>query len=117
MNKEEFRNLFEHALEVAAQNAEKKLGHPVPRQFEIEMHSLSPRTRILKREEVLDEIYLGPDLFFRIIDISVCRVSEDISTIYIVVSGRTPGTLDQTWNQPPGSGPFKQVLADDVKET
>ncbi len=64
MNKEEFRNLFEHALEVAAQNAEKKLGHPVPQQFEIEMHSLSPRTRILKREEVLDEIYLGPDLFF-----------------------------------------------------
>ena len=117
MSKEEFKTLFEHALEVAAQNAERKLGRPVPRQFEIEMHGLAPETRILKAEEALDEIYLGSDRFYRIIDISVCRVSKDVSTVFMVVSGHAPGTLKQTWNQPPGSGPFKQVLADEVKVT
>ncbi len=112
MNKEEFKNLFEHALEVAAQNAEKKLGRPVPRQFEIAFGGFS---RILRKEDAFEEIYLGPDRFYRIIDISVCRVSKEVSTVYMVVSGHTPGTLNETWNQPPGSGPFKQVLADKVE--
>src|SRR5437867_1621855 len=112
MSKAEFKNLFEHALDVAAQNAEKKLGRPVPRQFEIAMGGFS---RILRKEDVFEEIYLGPGRFYRIIDISVCRVSKDLSTVYMVVSGHAPGPLDQTWNQPPGSGPFKQVLANEVK--
>ncbi len=117
MSKEEFKNLFEHALDVAAQNAEKKLGRPVTRRFEIEMHGLAPHSRVLNKDQVFDKIYLGPDRFYRIIDVSVCRISKDVSTIYMVVSGHRPGTLSQTWNQPPGSGPFKQVLADEVKET
>ena len=117
MSKEEFKFLFERALEVAAQNAEKKLGRPVPRQFEIEMHGLAPKSRILKREDVFEEIYLGPDRFYRIIDVSVSRVSKNVSTVYMVISGHAPGPLNQTWNHPPGSGPFKQVLADEVKTT
>ena len=115
MSKEEFKALFEHALEVAAENAEKKLGCPVPRKFEIEMHGLSPHVRILRKDDAFEEIYLGPDRFFRVIDLSVCRVAEEASTVYMVISGHTPGSLNQTWNQPPGSGPFKQVLADKVK--
>lgn len=117
MSKEEFKTLFEHALEVAAQNAEKKLGHPVPRRFEIETHGLAPQPRVLKKDDACEEIYLGPDRFYRIIDISVCCVSKDVSTVYMVVSGHPPGALNQTWNQPPGNGPFKQVLADEVKVT
>ena len=115
MSKEEFKTLFEHALEVAAQNAEKKLGRPVPRQFAIAMGGLAPKTRILSKEVTLEKIYLGPDKFYRIIDVSVCRVSKDVSSVYLVISGHTPCSLDQTWNQPPGSGPFKQVLADKVE--
>jgi len=115
MSKEEFKTLFEHALETAARNAEKELGRAVPRQFEIEMGGLAPHSRIMSKEAILEEIYLGPDQFYRIIDISVCRVSKDVSTVYMVVSGHTPGPLNRTWNQPSGSGPFKQVLADKVE--
>ena len=114
MSKEEFKTLFEHALEVAAQNAEKKLGRPVPRQFDFAMGGLGPNSRLLKKDEAFEEIYLGPDRFYRIIDLSVCRVSKDACTVYMVISGHTPGPLSQTWNQPAGSGPFKQVLADEV---
>jgi hypothetical protein len=115
MTKEEFKTLFEHALETAAQNAEKKLGRPVPRQFEIEMHGLAPHSRILQKDDALDEIYIGPDRFYRIIDISVRRVSKDVCTVFMGISGHTPGALSQTWNQPPGSGPFKQVFTDKME--
>jgi hypothetical protein len=116
MNKQEFKTLFEQALEVAAKNAEAKLGHPVPRAFEIEMHGLAPHPRLLKKDDAFEEIYLGPDRFYRIIDLVVRRVSKDVCTIFMGISGHPPGSLNQTWNQPPGSGPFKQVLADEVKE-
>lgn len=115
MSNDEFKDLFERALEVAAQNAERKLGCPVPREFEIEMHGLAPNPRILRKEDTLEEIYLGPDHFYRIIEVAVRRISADVTTVFIGISGHTPGPLNQTWNQPAGSGPFKQVLANEVK--
>lgn len=117
MTKDEFRVLFENALEIAAQNAEKKVGHPISRNFEIELHGRSPKTRILGKEDTLDEIYLGPDRFFRIIDVAVRQISNTASTVFVGISGHPPGTWDETWNQPTGSGPFKQVLAENVSVT
>jgi len=117
VTKEEFRALFESALETAAQNAEKKLGRSVPRSFEIEMHAFAPHSRLLTTEAAFEEIYLGADRFYRIIDLAVRRVSADISTVFICVSGHEPGSFDQTWNQPAGSGPFKQLLSDKIEVT
>jgi hypothetical protein len=112
MTREEFKALFERALDIAAENAEKELGRPVPRSFEIELHGgRHPHPRIVKKDDAFEAIYLGPDRFFRVIDISVMRVSNDVSTVYMVVSAHEPSTWDRTWNQPPGSGPFKQVFA------
>ena len=115
MRKEDFKVLFEQSLEVAAENAEKKLGRSVPRRFEIELHGLAPHPRMLGKDDAFEEIFLGPDRFYRIIDLAVARVSRDASIVFVRISGHAPGPLNQTWNQPPGSGPFKQVLADEVK--
>jgi hypothetical protein len=115
MSREEFKILFDQALEAAAQNAEKKLGRPVPRQFEIELHGLAPHSRILARDLAFEQVYINPNQFYRVIDVSLRRVSKDMSTVCMVISGHTPGPLSQTWNQPPGSGPFKQVLANEVE--
>lgn len=117
MTKNEFGVLFDDALEVAARNAEKKLGRPVPRIFEIEMHGLAPHSRRLMKNQALDEIYLAADRFYRIIDLAVRRINKDVSMVFMRVSGHEPGTFSQTWNQPPGSGPFKQLLADDIEVT
>ena len=114
MTKEEFKALFDHALEVAAENAERKLGRSVPHRFEIEMHGLTPHSRVLRKDEAFEEIYLGPDHFYRIIDLAVRRVSKEVCTVFMRISGHTPGPLNQTWNQPPGNGPFKQVVAAEV---
>jgi len=114
MTKEEFRLLFERALEIATENAEKQVGWLVPRSFEIEMHGVGPHPKIMKKDDAFEAIYLGPDRFYRIIDVSVFRVSKDVSTVFIRISGHSPGSLNETWNQPPGSGPFKQLLATKV---
>jgi len=115
MTKEEFRKLFESALEVAAKNAETKLGSSVARRFEIELHGLAPHPRLREKDEAFEAIYLGTDRFYRIIDLVVSRVSKDTSTVFMSISGHPPGPLNQTWNEPSGSGPFKQVLADKVE--
>lgn len=117
MTKERFRALFEHALEVAAQNAETRLGRPVPRRFVIEFHGLAPHSRMLTPDDAFGEIYLGPELFFRIIDIAVKSVTKEACVVFMAISGHAPGPLTQTWNQPPGNGPFKQVLSAEVKLT
>ena len=114
MTKDEFRTLYERALDVAAQNAEAKLRCSVPRNFQIELHGGAPSARTLSKDEAFEEIYLGPDSFYRVIDLSVCRVEHGLSIVYMVISGHRPGPLDQTWNQPPGNGPFKQVLASEI---
>ncbi len=114
MTEEEFRLLFERALEIATENAEKQMGWLVPRSFGIEMLGVGPHPKTMKKDDAFEAIYLGPDRFYRIIDVSVFRVSKDVSTVFIRISGHSPGSLNETWNQPPGSGPFKQLLATKV---
>jgi len=52
--------------------------------------------------------------FFRVINVAVRRVSKDAAVVFMGISGHAPTSFDQTWNQPPGSGPFKQVLSDEI---
>ncbi len=115
MTKEQFKTLFESALEIAAKNAEMKLGRSVPRNFEIQLHGSAPQQKLLTKDGAFEAIYLGPDRFYRVIDLAVSSVSNHISTVFMCLSGHQPGTLEQTWDQPPGSDPFKQLLADEVK--
>lgn len=115
MTKDEFKALFDRALELAAENAEKKLGRPIPRKFEIEMHGFAPHPRTLQKNDALEAIYLGPDRFYRIVDVAVTRVSKDKSIVFMRISGHELGPMNKTWNQPIGSGPFKQLLPDEVK--
>jgi len=60
-------------------------------------------------DEVLEELYLGPDKFFRIVDVAVLRVLRDRCVVFVRVSGHPPASFADTWNQPKGSGPFKQL--------
>jgi hypothetical protein len=115
MTKEEFKTLFERALEVAARNAETKLGRAVPRSIEIELRGLPPHPNILTVDEAVDKIYIGPDRFFLIINVGVIRVSPNTCTVVLGPSGHAPGEFGRTWNQPVGTGPFQQVIYDEIK--
>jgi len=107
----EFRGLLLSALEIAIQRAEKRLGRSVPRRIEIEFHGLAPSSRTMTVDDVLEALYLGPDTFFRIVDVAVLRALQDRCVVFMCVSVHKPGSFSETWNQPQGSGPFKQLDA------
>jgi hypothetical protein len=115
ITKREFSELFDRALEVAADNAALKLRCPVPRNFEIEMHALTDHPRLLTKDGALESLYIGPDWFYRVIDVSVIGVGSDVCRVFVCVSGHAPAPLNESWNQPPGSGPFKQLLAQEIR--
>jgi hypothetical protein len=115
MTKEEFRDLLLQALEVATQNAEKQLGRSVPRRVDIEFHGFASHSRMMTPDEAVDVLYLGPGTFYRIVDVAVLRVLADRCIVFMRVSGHKPATFSKTWNQPEGSGPFKQLMANPIK--
>lgn len=114
MTKNEFRRLFLQSLEAAAENAEVRLGRPVPRSFDIELHAAGASGRTMSVGQALDLIYLGSERFYKIIDVAIRRVLSGKSVAFVRVSGHPPAPFSQTWD-PAGLGPFKQILAEKIE--
>lgn len=123
MTKDEFSQLFQQALETAAQNAERVLQRQIPRQFAILFHGASHSGQVysgqqLTVETALESLYLGADRMYRIIDVVVQEIDGDLTKVFVRPSGHPPVTsLEETWNQPSGMGPFKQIMALKIKVT
>lgn len=66
-------------------------------------------------DQALDEIYLGRDRFYRIIDVAIRRLLPGQSIAFVRVSGHTPGAFSQTWD-PSDLGPFKQIEAQTIEQ-
>jgi hypothetical protein len=115
MIKQEFQQRFEAALEAAVQNAERQLHRSVSRQLHIRLYDADHAGDLLTVNQATDALYVGENLFYRIIDLAVIEVSSQITVLFVRVSGHAPSTFEQTWNDPPGSGPFKQLLAKTIK--
>jgi hypothetical protein len=114
MTKETFRGLFQAALEAAASNADEQLGRRVSRNFRIRFGEPKARPWI-DPDTALDRLYLGANRFYLIIDVAVVEAAGDWTAVYVRPSGHRPGSFEQTWNDPPGSGPFKQLVTGTIK--
>ena len=115
MTKNEFRRLFLQALSTAAENADTRLGHSVPRSFAIELHAPTSAGRTLTVDQALDQIYLEKDRFYRIIDVAIRALLPKKSVAFVRVSGDPPAVFSQTWD-PSHLGPFKQIIADTIEQ-
>jgi hypothetical protein len=115
MTKDGFRRLFLQALNVAAENAETRFGRRVPRSFVIELHAPESSGQTITVDQALDQIYLGTDRFYRIIDVAIQRVLPRKSVAFVRVSGHLPAPFSQTWD-PSNLGPFKQIIADTIEQ-
>ena len=109
MNKQEFSQLFANAVEIAIQNAEKRLGFKLPRSYQIQLYGAGSSGLLLEPACALDRLYLSEDKFYRIIDVALVKVSKQSVTVFVRVSRHKPASFAQTWNKPLGSGPFKQM--------
>ncbi len=115
MNKQEFAQLFANALETAVQNGEKKLRSPLPRDYQIRLYGAGCSGALLDPACVLERLYLGEDKFYRIIDVAVVKASKQFVTVFVRPSGHKPAPFAQTWNNPSGNGPFKQLLVEKIE--
>lgn len=115
MNKQEFWQLFLKALNEAAVNAEHRFGIPINRSFEIELHGAGYKGACITPKEALDALFIDNEHFYRIIDVAVIEIHATKTHVFVRVSAHKPGAFAETWNQPPGIGPFKQILAENVR--
>jgi hypothetical protein len=115
MTKDEFRKLFLKALNNAAANAEARFHRPVPRSFLVELHAPSSQGQTLSVDRAVDDLYLGSDRFYRIIDVAIRRLSRREAIAFVRVSGHPPVPFSQTW-APADLGPFKQVIPQPIEQ-
>jgi hypothetical protein len=115
VTKADFYELFLKALGRAAENAEGELNRPISRNFKIELHGLGHSGVLFKPDDAVDVIYLGPDQFFRTIDVVVTEVTPTSTTAFVRISGHTPCEFGKTWN-PEDLGPFKQLIAMNIRQ-
>jgi hypothetical protein len=115
MTLDEFAKLFQDALNTALKNAEERLHRKLPPDLKVMLHGAGHSGDLLDPVAATKALYLGEDKFYRIIDVSVIRVSAKGTTVFVRASSHRPGSFEQTWNNPPGSGPFKQLIAKDIE--
>jgi hypothetical protein len=115
MNAHEFGVLFSTKLDEAVRLAETSLGKPIARNFMILRESPKSDGRRISVDQAISELFLSDEKFFRIIDLAVVEVSATTTWVWVRESGHAPGSFDQTWNQPPGSGPFKQLISGQIR--
>jgi hypothetical protein len=107
----EFTSLLLLVLEDASDSAEVQFQVPIARNFVVELHGSEHAGVPMSTDEAARAVYLGPDIFYRLIDVGVKGTDGKSTTIFMRVSDYPPGPFEKTWNQPPGRGPFKQVMA------
>lgn len=115
MTFDEFIGLFQSALDTAIKNAERLLQRKLPQEMKIILHGAGHTGDVMDSLSAAKKLYLGEDRFYRIIDVSVIRLNPNAVTIFVRASSHTPGTFSETWNSPPGSGPFKQLIAKEIE--
>ena len=117
MSFDEFYQLFQNALHTAIKNAEKQLHRKLPSGVKIVLHGAGHSGDLMDPLAAAKKVYIGEDRFYRIIDVSVIEVSirKKECTIFVRASSHAPSGFDQTWNNPPGNGPFKQLIAKEIK--
>jgi hypothetical protein len=111
-SKEDFGILFRNTLEQAIQVVERALGHSISRNVVIRLHGAGKGGAAMSLEDAIYQLYLAPDRFYRIIDVGVFRVTNDVTEVFVRASEHAPGPWESTWNRPIGMGPFKVIVFD-----
>jgi hypothetical protein len=111
MNRESFKKVFEEAIEKAILAQEEIQNRQLPRNFEVQFYGMDVSGEIIDVDLATDLLYIGEDEFVYLVDIAALGANSKVTRFFVRVSGYPPkATFEETYNDPPGSGPFKQVI-------
>src|SRR5262245_25234681 len=111
MDKDEFRQLFVCTVHRAFEAVQKQIEILPSADFEIELHGGGVSGEIVSQDRAVDIMYLGAKKFYRVIDVGVKSVdSNNRVRVFVGISSHQPSSFDDTWNDPPGNGPFKVIV-------
>jgi len=105
MDNLEFQRLFAACLDEALRREEPEPSAQ-PRRITVELHGAGLGGEELTVEVAASRLYLGPDTFYRIIDIGLLETSEGGIWFFVRPSDHRPGPWEETWD-PSFKGPFK----------
>ena len=108
MDKIEFSKLLSQTLDVAAKRAELRTSRSIPRAFKIQLYLGIHQGELIDPPEAESALYLGPDKFYKIIDVCVRAVRADTTIVFVRPSGHAPVPFSATFD-PTTNGPFIQV--------
>ncbi len=112
MNREAFKQLFEAALEKAAQIAEAEFQLNVPRNFVVTIPGWGYPEELIDVDSASELLYISNDALPFIVNVCIRAISPYVACAMVMQTGHPPvSSIDKTYNTPPGSGPFKQVIA------
>ena len=109
LTKEAFRDLLLKCIRTAIERAQKDIADPLPEQWSLELAAFGQAGKITPLEEVLSFLHVH-GTFPRIVDVGVRGVTKDTTLIWIRPSAHPYiSDMQETWNPPPGTGPFKSI--------
>jgi hypothetical protein len=115
VSREQFAGLFARELERAVRVVEMSLGHPVGRPIRVRLGS--PNTNPTPPDQAVDALYLGPNRFFRAIELAVVELGPNYTDVMASPSGHAPGPFSRTASYANGGGPFTHALAQEIRAT
>lgn len=108
---EDFRCLFETVLDQSSKQAKLQTGRVVSQNFKYEIHGGGSAANLHELNDALDILYISEHIFWDTIDISIKKMTEKDTVVFVRISGEPPCTLENTWNYKNGLGPFKVMNA------
>ncbi|MCB9148588.1 MAG: hypothetical protein H6641_07485 [Caldilineaceae bacterium] len=115
MTKDEFHAMFLSCIENAIEKTEQKLGLETSRNIEVLLHGGGFSNTLMDLQGAANILYLGPEIFYRIIDIAVIGVGSLKTRVFVRASAHDPGPFEGTWNTPSGNGPFKIIYSMEIE--
>jgi hypothetical protein len=115
VNREEFEAYFNDALNVAAAQAEKHFRVNVPKHKSVELHGAGHGGDRIAPNVAADALYLGPERFYKLIDVLIKWIEGDTAVVFVVVAGFEPCPWEETFDAG-GLGPFKTMLSAGIRE-
>jgi hypothetical protein len=96
VNREEFKAYFNDALNVAAAQAEKHFRKNVPKHKSVELHGAGHGGDRIAPDVAADALYLGPDRFYKLIDVLIKWIEGDTALVFVRVAGFEPCPWEAT---------------------